>query len=441
MDQASRFELNSDERMVHIVAFFWILALTVSVALSALEFRGLYADGSYFFLKILTERGFFYAAPSRAMSYWLTQSPLVISLTLGIQSIDTLGRIHTLGLAAVPVAAYAWSIWLARNSLVFLAGTAGVISAVYFPPALFAIGEFNVSFSLYWLAAVALLSDTKFGRRLACVLAMACLLTYDASAILGALMGGITVWRALHSSPKEKTSISIATAILFFLGSALGIASSIYLPNLSNAGPQFREALIHFSWNIGAWTMLGLSLTSFMVAVFLRGWGQFLATIAVAIVVSLALFYVVQINPDRPGLGIPYNIRPVSFIGLAIFIVAVFLTHEVWHSRKPTSMSVFVVSLPLLAMFLIDVRSTIGWSRYLNDFCQEIANTNGTTLAPAFHARPDTVRYGWMWTDPFMSLALRPSGSDAMILNNPAQVGGLPGLEEYKRNHARLCNP
>ena len=419
-----------------IVGLAWIVLLIVSSILWILCFRGLYADGSFHLAKILAKKGFYAAQPSRIFAYGLVEAPLLIALKLGAHNIRTLAGMQSLGFTLVPLAAYALSLWLARNSLVLFSATGCVIAAVYYLTALFHVGEFHVGFALYWLATVALLTKTPLGDRIACAVGVLCLFAYDAGAIVGLAVGGIALWRA-RSQPGDERRILVASAVLFFLSAVVGIVSSLFVPQLTGGG-QFRNSLIHVSASLRAWLVVGLCLLTFFAAVLARGRARLPAIVMVAVATVAAGSILLSPSPF-PTFGVPYDMRAVAFVALLFFVSASFLAVEFRQDRKVDLAAALIVSMPIVLCFGIDTRATAGWIRYFDSFCAELAHMSGESSAPDFHAAIDTVKYGWNWTDPYMSILLRPVGSDAIILNRPDWPAFRPHLDKYKANGASLC--
>src|SRR5664280_1923938 len=67
---------------------------------------GLFADGSYSMLGMLQRGGYFVYDPARWYADIVTQTPVVLAIHLGVNDVATLIRTQSLGLVAIPLAAW-----------------------------------------------------------------------------------------------------------------------------------------------------------------------------------------------------------------------------------------------------------------------------------------------------------------------------------------------
>jgi hypothetical protein len=87
---------------------------------------------------------------------------------------------------------------------------------------------------------------------------------------------------------------------------------------------------------------------------------------------------------------------------------------------RPDLAGTLVVAVPLISAAAIDVTSTIGWSRYLGEFCAELRGPAASIDPQEFNQRRRSLRYGWTWTNPMLSALVRPAESNAVV-PNPGQ--------------------
>ena len=132
---------------------------------AALHYRGLYADGAYYLLKIAEQEKFFFAVPSRATVDILRQSPTVLLRRLTDLSLPRLAQVFSASMLLVPAvaAALCWPIlpanrkaWILFPILHLLVG----VSASSFA----AIGEGAAATSYFWILLLLLLFRTRDAR-------------------------------------------------------------------------------------------------------------------------------------------------------------------------------------------------------------------------------------------------------------------------------------
>lgn len=96
-------------RLVWACGLVWVL---VGALPALLSFRFLYADGAYFFLRILEGRAVFFPAEGRAATYVLTQWLAPTAIAAGCVDIRRLAWMFGAGLMLTPVLLHGASIWL-----------------------------------------------------------------------------------------------------------------------------------------------------------------------------------------------------------------------------------------------------------------------------------------------------------------------------------------
>jgi hypothetical protein len=141
---------------------------------------------------------------------------------------------------------------------------------------------------------------------------------------------------------------------------------------------------------------------------------------------------------DTPAFGIPYDQRSTSFVVLVATICGTFMLKRVEVDFRPDAADALIIAVPVLLAAGMDARSTYGWAAYLDNFCSELRSASGETAATEFHARQSSKRYGWNWTNPFLSMVMRPAGSQALILNPTGQID-IPDIDPRYKARGSLC--
>ena len=402
------------------------------------NFSGLYADGVFFFYNILNSHDYFYATFSRSVAYWLTQTPVVLSVKLGATDMVLLARLHSAGLVVVPTTILFTAFLIARKSMVLLAGTAIILASVYIPTSLFHIGEFQVSYPLFWLIFLLLISDYSRGPLVAIALSVLVAFAYEASSILGLEVAAISVWRALRTTDGARRYQLYLCAVALFAGAIFNFGHALFAPVVENARAHFIHLVLHPAENAAAWYMFAASLISALAAVLMRERWRWLAVVIAFLATLLGGWGVLTANNVVPAFGLPYLVRAASFVILGATILLAFLAVELGLDFTPDTPGCIAISLPILLAFGVDQRIARGWPVYLHHFCIELERTVGESEAIKFHKRVGTRRYGWMWTDPITSRVLSSAENTGVILNVGGEFppGPLDNLVGYK--HGRL---
>lgn len=428
------FAKNKDSQVLAFLLLIGSLLLFAAVR-DTINFSGLYADGVFFFYNILTSKTYFYSTYSRSLTFWITQTPVVMATKLGVTDMVVLARLHSAGLVIAPITILFTALILARHSMILLAATATVLASVYVPPALFHIGEFHVSYSLFWLIFVLLVSDYERGPLVAIVLSLFVAFAYEASSILGLELAAIAIWRLIQTDDTARKYQFALCAIVLMLGALFNFGHSLFAPVVDTARSHFIELLLNPSQNIAAWCMFAASLICASAAVLLRGKWRWFAFVIALLATSWGGWGVLTANPVAPAFGIPYNVRAPAFLMLGTIIALAFVVIEFGGDFKPDAPGCIAISMPILLVFGIDHRIARGWPVYLHDFCVELEQTVGESEATRFHKRLGTRRYGWMWTDPYTSRVLSSAENTGVILNAGGKfpTGPLDNFVRYKQ--------
>lgn len=84
----------------------FLLAIIISTATmlySVSEMRGMFADGSYYMVRVLASKDFYLLEPARKLVQILRQSLLILGMRSGVTDLPTLARLFTLGALGWPI--------------------------------------------------------------------------------------------------------------------------------------------------------------------------------------------------------------------------------------------------------------------------------------------------------------------------------------------------
>ncbi len=142
-----------------LVAVSFVVLLT---SFDAILRRGLYADGAAYLLSLLLKGGFFHLSNSRFFSELLTQWPIVLAMKCGVTNLSILTEIYAVSLVMVPALFWVLSLLrLIREELFWVLFLMFCIS--YFSAGFFAVGEYNVCYSLFALLMAIYCSRSDIG--------------------------------------------------------------------------------------------------------------------------------------------------------------------------------------------------------------------------------------------------------------------------------------
>jgi hypothetical protein len=118
--------------------------------------RGLYADGAYFLFSILSSHGFVDDDKPRLFALLITQVPLVMAMKIGINDLNLLIRLHSFGLIIFPLVFWLAALKIQMKTELFWIFVAE-FSVSYLCSGFFAIGEYNLCYSMAAFSAAIIL--------------------------------------------------------------------------------------------------------------------------------------------------------------------------------------------------------------------------------------------------------------------------------------------
>jgi len=417
-----------------------LLAIALQAGLKCAAGLGLYGDGSYFLLRLLESREVSTYDWHRGLAQIVMQGPLVLSVHAGLVRMNLLVYLHSFCLIAIPAALWMMALHKLRTTELFWP-VLMVFSIAYFNSSLFAIGEYNLAFAITALVFAILFQPDAIAVRDGSTLIACCLVStscYESFVFLGALLIGVAAWRAAALRPASrqlsrpglrgnKEIVWLGAAMVLLSCSVVLSGGSILFPrdpgNLAAASDllgQLRNPQLAASLAVGA--LYGLQLISVR-------WAS--KAVQVASAVGLAGGCILAVGILVPDVwSLPhhyYGNRTLS--GLVVF--AGLSAIAIWHicgrrsgvaghnpgmtASTPLWLLPILLSVTLLVPTVVH---TYGFYHYLDRFQAELGSRKGFVRVDSTalgHGKLGT--YGWTWTNPSLSLLLRESEEQAIVLN------------------------
>jgi hypothetical protein len=440
---------------------------------------GLFADGSYFLLRVLAYPQIPDADPWRRwLAHVVWEAPLLLVLGAGLQRINLIIYFYSFCLVAIPAALWILSLWKLRLSPFFWPFLM-IFSIVHLNCDLFAIGEYNLASAIAALDMAILLQPAPLIAGDAVLLVASSVFTvntYESFVFLGPLLAGTAIARMVSTRsygsfgfPIRGPSVAdarmvsanrydgevgwLCTAMFFFVCATARSGWAIAFPydaEMRADAANIRSHLYNF---------------------------QLVISIAVGILYAVQLYFgqrtssasrLICMIALTTGLGLPlllvhpatwasaeqyYGSRAlcsgVLFVGLAAVAIWHFRTHA-YHDEaviSPVKMPRSVWAMPVLvfgALLVPNLTHALGFYNFLRTFHNQVASRTGFVPIEATPLLDG--EYDWAWTNPSLCLLLRDNPGQAIILNPSSYQGweafdprkSMPDLSRYRLNASSL---
>lgn len=395
-------------RLVERSALAIVLLLGVLGVVAA---RGLYADGSFFFITILKIKGFLSDDAPRAYAQIVTQIPLVAAIKLGVGDLNALIRLHSLGLIMAPIV-----FWMLALVIQFDKAYFGALllafSVTYLSSGFFAAGEYNVAYAMAAFCASLLCSERRDMPSCVALVATAFVLTcsYEALVFLGPVLAAMALYR--YSAERRAGHVArwffLVAAVLFVIAACISLRSILFPRSLENSSSAM-EISPQLKKNHSVYMAL------ILIAYVVSSLADKKVVIKAAVGISIVLSLVYLASPSMwlvPGRS--YAFRAVS--GIYMFVVlASIAAHFFLARRKARALAISPYSSAIAAIFFVTLcvpsyMKTLAYYGWAKRF--EAAAIEAQSWVPVdqvFVDRKDrsTRDFAWGWTNPYLSIALR----------------------------------
>jgi hypothetical protein len=396
-----------------------IALLVISGSIVAVCCRGLFADGGFHLLVMLSTGDIMRVWPSRLFADYLMDYPVVAALDWGVRSLRALAILFTASLLYVPLFAYSAAIWITRDDRVLWTATLVVVTLCYFPTSFFLVGEFHLLYALFWFGFVVTVSgkaDSQPGAFGLALVAFLMIKSYDLSVVLCPILAGLCVWRmTIAANRRVKLLLTLAVGLLLIA------AWSGLQGVLAPTDPTSKAEFLTYTTDILGDPQVRryMTLTALAAAAAFAPEKRLSLVLGGMLAAALALMAGrLYSHHDWLVFRAAYDMRGKAFLLLLAIGVVVLMLRCVGWPRPGVRFAAWPPMLLLLWVAGATVLDTADWARYLEALCTEL-RTDGEAGTAAFLARPLAGKFNWGWTGPTLSVLLRPEGSSKIIVFHP----------------------
>ena len=392
--------------------------------------RALWADGAHFFLQVLDQQTFHVVWPTRVFANGAVELLLVGAVRCGVTNLRVLQLFFGLGCFTIWPISMAICYRLAPRHywLVLIACGAGYCNAAFM-----AIGEHIIAHASFWpafFAAVFVRPLTPFAGSILIASVLVMVGSYESVIFFGPIVGVVCFLRAAR---RQETGW--ARTVLFFAGavSFLGAGFSCYAMRYFAAinSDGFRagvwKAVIHPSWTLG-WTCVWLAALAIgSLGRKFPGYVESQSAVARGLVGLAIAFWGLRplTAPGTVNPGAQYDERFLNLVvplGLALIGLVAAKDPEWLASRR--RYVVRMAALLLLAQSVWHLSATWQWQGYTNTLRGVLSAARGPVLEdrtllalPAVQGQ--SLRFGWFWTSPALSVCVAPNGRVESLIVTP----------------------
>lgn len=426
-----------------------LLGLVFTAVQGVLVPRGLYADGAYNLWLVLNDQSFVIIEQARALMPLLNQLPVLAGMKLGINDLDVLIGLYSLGVASFPVLIWLLALIVQWNGLMFWPLVV-VYSATFLNAGFVAIGEYNFAFALVGLSIALLLlgKPIKVWHGVTLVIASLLLtLSYEGMSFLAFPLIALTFIRIRKSHwlavpvPRKFERWILWFAFIAFCVSSLVAIYSILQRSLNSADTNLAGAAnlmfpIEYNrqWQLSFAVAVLLMATALLRKPLVRGIAQLLL-----IIVCITLFW--------PRIWTPawlhYNTRSLTAISFFFLLVLAIVVVLVFNKRLGVTSTVRIskpepyrsLTFGLVASLLFLSLSTAFWYRnyqyglWLHELQDTvIARTGLIDITTTDLYAPEKSQFSWGWTNPYLSALLQTEFGQGILLSHVEKAEDYAGL-------------
>lgn len=393
--------------------------------------KSLYADGSWYLLTVIAS-GKYNLYPSRELAGFITQTPILLGLWIGIRDVYVLAGLYSVGLIGFPILLWAFALARTiRTSFFWLFVLA--FCWIYLISGFFSVGEYNVAYALA-AAASAILVSVRIGKVDTLVLLLIAILSaraYELMAFAGPMLGLAILGRLYHEKYMMGKSVrwmALLAAAFFLLGGGMAIWAILHPTN----PVQLDGALSGVSLLAGPAFLYTFTLTVMALLASLRSMPSWLRPMLVGSGLTLAAVFITRKSWHMPP-SESYAYRAVlvapMMAGLGILLVYTLMPHrKLWSGFVQTRSAALLVCILLLTQGSVFLADTYGFARMVKGYSIELHRMNrSTTVDQTILGQAEEYRrYLWSWTNPAMSQLL---GNGKHVIYN--EKGNFSGFEPY----------
>jgi hypothetical protein len=423
----------------------------VSVFLSIISLRCLYADGSFQLTEVLKAGSFVELAKNRDCASFLFQFPVVLAIKLGVTNLHTLELAFGLGCFLPWPISLMFCRWLAPRQfwLVMLGCAIGYLNACFMP-----VGEYNIAHAFFWPVLFAILFARPLKPLAAGILlvsALILLFSYESLLFLGPPLSLLAAWRVIRGGERFLPRAVLGLAALLLMLSAAIALDGILCPqcpnNLGGFQRGMRAIFLQPTWPM-IWSLLWLILAG-VVCIGKKKFTTRAFRLEQALFAWVILIWALGpiLHPADTGADRQYELRSLQLlVPFALMILAwVLSVRPQWFETQYSYFVGFSASL-LLAQSLWLISATWQWHGFVGIWRGVLASHRGPVqLEDTPFAVPSlqgqALSFDWPWADPGLSILLTPECRvQSMILPrvqppwqpfDPRNPKEFPNLQHY----------
>jgi hypothetical protein len=406
---------------------------------AGLALRGLYADGAFYVVRLLSQGGFAILEPSRWTAQVIMQAPVVLAMALGLDGARQVGLLFSLTTNLTPLLLTMASLWaLPRPErrfflfpvFVFLGGSMGSAFA--------SVADGATAAAYAWLLFLLLLFGPLTRLRLAVILllSLGSLRLHEEMAFLGPILAVTALLRPSQSAPMALRSGLILATSLLALSSVIEW-HYVLTPHSVGNRDSFVSDLVGLRWflasgqGLNLTAMLGLTgLSALALALWTRTrWVVILGFTLLA--GGLTITALLGALPAAPAAAFAAR-NNGALLSLPTMVLCLLLSRRpgFWPRRLAAPLALGAALATCLA--LIDLRASADWRGYVSRFETTLHTGQGVLpwkmVAATLPPKPAEAfaRFSWPWTSPLLSLLLAPDQDIHAIIASRSPDGWQP---------------
>lgn len=426
----------------------------LSLAYAVVTARGLYDDGSYYFLRVLQANGFTEMVFSRGHVGYLYELPVVVALKLGITNLEVLKMAFGIG-------CFCWwpvAMWLcyrlAREHFWLVVLAAG---AAYLNAAFVAVGEHVVAHAFFWPVAFVLLFVrplTKFAAVVLLGSSIILLRSYESMIFFGPVLAWLAFQRGRTESTSSGRIIFLMSAMILLLSVPISVDGVVH-PSHASSSKNFTSGIFLLlaspGWTV-SWTAFWLLLMVGGSWSRVRQWvvspaGVLLLAVAVLLWGAWPLLAPAQLDPFKQ-----HEARFLDLLApLALLAVGGCLVRFPGWFQARRNYLINMSAVLLLAQSLWHLAATEQWRGFTVVLHNMMSTQKGIVrlLDTPYGTQPAVGRQAtrFIWVMDFLNLCVEigPRHVQALVLGDPFidnevvnrqmlncyELDSLPNLKRY----------
>ena len=431
------------------------VAFAFSMLFAIVSLRCLYADGSFYLMRVLEAGNFVTFPEGRYFATFMFELPVVAAIKLGITNLHILQLAFGLGcFMPWPLALTLCHKIAPRHFwLALLACAVGYINTGFMP-----VSECNVAHAFFWPVLFSILFARPLNPASATILiasATILLFSYESLLFLGPPVALLAGWRAVKGQEKYwARAVLGCAAILLVAAAAIAFKGILHPASATNLG-GFKYGIMQIAhsptWSM-LWTLVWLAL-GLIVCVSGKGFTKKRFGLEKALFAAVMVIWALGpfLHPADTGADRGYELRSLQLIvPFALILPALLLA--VYPQRFETRYNYllcFSGSL-LLAQSLWLISVTWQWNGFVGMWRGVLASHRGpVALADTPFTVPSSdgqaLSFEWTWANPTLSIMLSPQNNvKSVILSgsippwqpfDPLNGQDLPKLQRYGINY------